>query len=214
MEYFGLDDESCFIPSFSPLSRRIHWDWMQREVEALEWSPHKAGIKRLKESLPSSYDEDLKRIEQLGLTIEPSPKYSIRQRGLFLWRLISGDGKFIYFKLLVRGRAYRPPLPFVSGYSDICIVSSKHIRKFVHYCGFFAASNLFVEIALPTALALCANLAEIVTQKELPFRRTCMWHKHECESFAQTYGNDLQALLTNFPEDTLYIHPVKLSQWK
>lgn len=101
--------------------------------------------------------------------------------------------------------------PLIGSYSDIIVISNKHQAKFINYCGAFAALNLFVEIALPTALALA--YPKIVSENDLIFKGETYWyynHVH-CET---KYKQSLSYLKLNFPVDRLYIHPIKLSKWK
>ena len=238
MEYFGLDDGSCFIEDLMPLSETKDWDWIGADVVGgLIWNPSKMGIKSTDNQLPS-YDEALKKMEKLGLTMAP-----LRMRNVLLsfssptrWGFIS-EGRYLEFvkcfarssrdqfrrflipnikmlaNIIRHGRVPRTPFPFVCGYSDICIVSSKHIRKFVRYCGFFAASSLFIEMAMPTSLALCVEPEELVTGKDAPFRGKNGWEEKDRAWLAQ-YTWRPKALLADFPQNCLYLHPVKLSQWK
>ena len=114
-------------------------------------------------------------------------------------------------------RAYNLSYPAVAAFSDIAIVPRSCIQKFAHYCGVFAANRLFVEFALPTALVLSAK--EVVTESSTGKRGAIYWtyNKLEADAYAKAikpYHKDLHQLLQNFPVDRLYIHPIKLSQWK
>jgi hypothetical protein len=97
------------------------------------------------------------------------------------------------------------------------------MEKFYHYCGVFAAMNLFVELALPTAMVLSAK--EIVTENDLELRGKALWPDGgqrlngdlepaygDYEELAG-YNFNLKQLLDNFPETYIYLHPVKLSKW-
>ncbi len=109
---------------------------------------------------------------------------------------------------------YHATYPLVIGWSDLVIVSAKNIKEFCHYCGVFAATDLFAEIAIPTALML--SEAEIVTQKELGHSTTtvmCFLTIKQQLGYRVQYKKQLTSLLADFPENTLFIHPIKLSQW-
>jgi len=101
--------------------------------------------------------------------------------------------------------------PIVGSYSDICVVSSDAIKEFCHYCGVFAATRLFVEMALPTALVLSAK--KIVTEKELELQGKVLCSQQDRKELVDKYSNSLQKLIVDFPTNYLYLHPVKLSQW-
>ena len=111
----------------------------------------------------------------------------------------------------------------IGGYSDIFLISSNTIKEFCHYCGVFAATKLFVEIALPTSIVLTAQ--EIITEKDIDFAGKALWPDGWVRmggNFERAYNDfdeiekfnyNLKDLLTNFPKNYLYIHPVKLSKW-
>ena len=115
------------------------------------------------------------------------------------------------------GKKYPLSYPLVCSYSDIVIVSKNTIKQFCAYCGAFAANELFVEFAMPTALLLSSN--DVVTEIQIGARGEIYWtyEKHESlnyEEVMKPYGYDLHILLQNFPQTSLYIHPIKLSKWK
>lgn len=101
--------------------------------------------------------------------------------------------------------------PLIGSYADILVIPSKHQAKFVNYCGTFAALNLFVEIALPTALAFA--YPNLVSENNLAHKGETYWYYNhvDCE---KKYRKSLSYLKSNFPEECLYIHPIKLSKWK
>ena len=112
---------------------------------------------------------------------------------------------------------YSLAYPAVAAFSDIAIVPKSCIERFAHYCGVFAANGLFVEFALPTALMLSAK--KVVTESSIGKRGAIYWtyDKSESDNYAEAmkpYGKDLYRLLQHFPSDRLFIHPIKLSQWK
>jgi hypothetical protein len=53
------------------------------------------------------------------------------------------------------------------------VVSEEAVRKFCHYCGVFAATKLFVEIGLPTALLLATS--EIITEEDIELKGKALW---------------------------------------
>ena len=112
---------------------------------------------------------------------------------------------------------YRLDYPMVASFSDLAIVPRSSMRKFAHYCGVFAANGLFVEAALPTALLLASQ--EVNTEPRLNKRGDIYWTytRAEADAYAaamKPYGNDLRRLMADFPQDKLYIHPIKLSRWQ
>lgn len=102
--------------------------------------------------------------------------------------------------------------PLLMGYSDFIVVSSKSIKRFCHICGVFAAMGLFVEAAIPTALGLCEE--KIVTEKDVDFKGIEFWDKAEKKNIEIKYNLNIDTLLSSYDDTLLYIHPIKLSQWK
>lgn len=73
-----------------------------------------------------------------------------------------------------------------------------------HY--FFAADDL------PTARIMAVD--EIANLAPTRWQGGAMWSRSEVERLGQTYNWDLDHLQANYPADTLYLHPIKLSQWQ
>lgn len=125
-------------------------------------------------------------------------------------------------------KMYRTPTdyPLLMGYADFFVVPAASIRRFAHFCGVFAALDLFAEVAIPTALALACD--RVMTElapgarfddpdaprlPERPWRGVEFWKPGETPAFASRFSNSRQRLMDEFPDDYLYVHPVKLSQW-
>jgi hypothetical protein len=100
--------------------------------------------------------------------------------------------------------------PLVGSYSDIFVVSRDTMPTFAHYCGVFSVSRLHVELAIPTALALATTC--ISTESDTTLKGKALWTP-ECKSILAPYNNSLSQLLGDFPQDFIYLHPIKLSQW-
>jgi hypothetical protein len=101
--------------------------------------------------------------------------------------------------------------PLVYGYSDIVVVASDIITEFSHYCGVFASMGLFVEIAIPTALLLCSN--RVLTDEDTKLKGEALW-LGDIAGLEEKYQLNLQKMLTDFPSEKLFYHPVKLSRWR
>lgn len=228
-DHFNLTKESCFLPEFIQLHEmRGRWP---RLLESFMYKSKLPGLE-INGQLPT-YEDAIKLFNNFGLAIKP---LDIRQ----LWRVPDSmaDWKFVfksqkrnffkYIKLFFTARfgktKYDLPYPLVGSYSDICIISSDSIQQFSHYAGVFAASRLFVEVALPTALVLSAK--EIVTEKSLQLKGKALWPDGSYRlngdpnpvkgdyTELEKYKFDIHTLLNNFPENYIYLHPIKLSKWK
>ena len=95
------------------------------------------------------------------------------------------------------------------------------MERFAHYCGVFGATSLFVEVAIPTALIL-ASEKKIKTEKDISKNGRSYWKTANnvfCDNPAYLWDNleneykDLNDIINRFPEDAIYIHPVKISKW-
>lgn len=229
-EHFQLSSDASFIPEifnlhnltnnntlrFLPVNL-LHnntnnkWYWC-KIGECIKTYKHKMfGVENNNE-MPT-YQEAEKILSDRGYAIKPCNYYDM-YGGIF--PVNSATVKFAkhstsFFK------TFKLPYPLVGSYSDIVIVSKSTIKKFCHYCGVFATNRLFVEFAIPTALLLASN--KVVTELNINKRGKIYWlyTKEEVENYEadmKPYNNNIKQLLANFPEERLYIHPIKLSKWK
>ncbi len=95
--------------------------------------------------------------------------------------------------------------PLLLSFSDLCIVPAKSINQFCFYCGVFAAVNLHAEVAIPSALALSCN--QITTEEVVKRKGKMGFQNHE-----NTDIHSLSEINALFKENTLFIHPIKLSK--
>jgi hypothetical protein len=101
--------------------------------------------------------------------------------------------------------------PLVEGYSDLIVIPHDHLELFCHYCGIFAAMNLWVDAAVATALILSGS--EIKTEKDSNYSGTEYWNGNEIIDRLKSANNKLDKISEIFKEDELYIHPIKLSSY-
>lgn len=112
--------------------------------------------------------------------------------------------------------------PFVGGNADIFAVPADRMESFAHLCGVFAAMRVFVEIAIPTALAMCCD--RLSTEKGTPragVNYVSVWIESEVtrqrqilNRVEQECGSTLSILAAQWPKEYMYLHPLKLSKWK
>ena len=240
--FFQVGAHHSFLPSLFNLYEEKRWGWVRDNYNWDPYNPiygtqigqefpsYDEAMQIYNKPQPSKFkfiDKPLQYM-QIHFRYYLSIRAMCRKTPEYIWRFLKGDmgilrlycHSFIYnIKFHIANMYakltnfhYHLTYPLVAGYSDIIIVPAKNIKKFCHYCGILAATNLFVEIAIPTALMLSG--AEIVTQKMLTFSTKIMWSYEEYTEFAERYSNKLSLLLKDFPKDCLYVHPVKLSQWK
>lgn len=202
-EMLGLNDKSSFLEQFISFHKlKSFW---HRAKEAYEYKARKDGVEISRE-IPSC-QEALALFSRFGLEIKPLAFHQIYTAQ----HLHVSPEQFAILQNKYSNTAFNLSYPLVGSYSDICVVSSGSIKKFCHYCGVFAATELFAEIALPTAQVLSAS--EIATQENAKLRGMAMWDSDEKKRIFCQFGGDIKNLLNHFPPQCLYLHPIKLSQW-
>ena len=195
---------------------RGRWIWageaaakFRRNAKAIDLGP----------LLPSA-DEARAKFAALQLTFPARPAVTLSDQLRFarqsVWAALEGMAM------------HRRPAdyPLLSGYADFIVVPADAMAQFVHFCGVFAALDIFAEVAVPTALALAASKVRTelpVGHHFVPNRKVErspgatkgveLWDKADSQALDWLLSLPLDALLARFPADWLYIHPVKLSRY-
>ena len=99
------------------------------------------------------------------------------------------------------------PLPLAYGISDLFAVRRSSLDRLTHYLGVLASLDLFVEVAVPTALILATE--RLITAGDAGWQFS--WAPSSWNSVDYTFRSllDLEA---RYPSSQLFVHPVKLSQ--
>ena len=160
-------------------------------------------------SLLPSRNELLKIYENHGLCYRNLGFHNfkgIKEKIITINRIKSGISFFL------RNRKKRfISYPLVEGYSDLIVVPQGHLELFCHYCGIFAAMNLWVDAAVATALILSGS--KIKTEKDSNYSGTEYWNGDEIIDRLKPSKNKLDKIGEIFNKDELYIHPIKLSSY-
>lgn len=219
-EHLNLGANTCFLPGFITLHEcDFYW---KRVGEAYHYNMHVPGVEAHSQ-LPDS-NSALEAFGRFGLEVKPLSFHQIWEgpeaispgvienikRRIPNAQNLPDQVVTEAIKNQLVSQTYNLPYPLVGSYSDIFVVSSDAIKQFCHYCGVFAATKLFVEVALPTSLVLSAK--EIVTEDNLRLQGKALWTAEDYK-ILEKYGKKLSALLEDFPLNHLYLHPVKLSEW-
>lgn len=193
----GLSENECCLPANPKDLTRLQspWHWFSY---ALTYTPRCSGVEALG-MLPSREDA-IMRLNSHGFH---TPRLTMR---CWLKQRLNGDK---CSKIPVRRTMIYPT---VGCYSDIFLVTADVMPKFAQYCGIFAATRLFVELAIPTALYLAAD--RIRDNSTIKLHYGALWTDEEKAKLLGFAKCDLNQLLLNFPSDLLFLHPVKLSQWQ
>ena len=208
----GLPIDHCFLASIRRTGPNDRKYWAH-SIRGFEWKIRAHGTQGNRE-LPT-YNEARVLIERHGVK---SHSLNFEQ----IWRVPTNwvgwikcillrprfASRYIMSRLL--GQRYALPYPMIRGYSDLFVVTADNIEVFRHYCGVLAATDLFAEYAIPTAMALSS--AAIVTGDALSLKWRAYWNSLELNELSTSRGS-LRTLLNSFPSEQLFIHPIKLSQW-
>ena len=208
-----LSPGCSFISNFSNYNANRGKGFWERVEMAYRWKFHQNGLQGARE-LPSP-EAAAEKFHQLKL---PNRSLKFEQ----IWRSPRDFPEWIravftspvlcarYLHAKLTNREFHLSYPLIGGYSDIFVIPAETIKAFCHYCGVFAAGNLFVEHAIPTALVLSSD--KIVTCHNQKLRGKALWSDEDFKEF-EPFGRSLSRLLRGFPADYLFLHPVKLSQW-
>ena len=210
LSYLGMENKKVGIDCISPLNQERGFEWIHARYSSRPFF-HKAT--EWKESLPS-YDEALSLFNGFW-----NHSYSEKYEDNF-YAPMAGESEESFMKAKRdfwerNGGKEDIPYPMAIGYSDILFVREDIMRILFHRMGVFSAMNLFVEIAIPTAIVLSALREEVSLFCELPDRsRMLMWDKETISEFSGKCDNNYKKLMDIWDSSWLYAHPVKLSSWE
>jgi hypothetical protein len=205
--HLKLKPQEGYIKRLVPMTQLSYtWPHTLSAMEVLY-----AGAFNWREFLPPS-DEFIAKYKKMGIDYPPfssanlrpyrKPRdfHEVRRWARRVW---------MYYR---RPERRHPALPLLESYADFFVVPRPALERFAFLNGIFAASKIHAELAVPTALAMSCN--EVVTEEQLNESGLELWRSWDREAIEDRYQKDLNCLLDDFPEKTLYIHPVKLSGWK
>lgn len=138
------------------------------------------------------------------------------------WKVLKGRIWHLLNHWKHRIKKYPYSYPVVFGYSDIVCLPKGKFDDFCRILEVFAAWNMFVELAIPTALQLLPG-TRLATLEDTRYKSGNVWFPQDPEHFEAMNGvieelvssssGDIGKLLSSFPEEYLYLHPVKLSRF-
>lgn len=208
-EWFGLNDHSSFITFTKSLRQMKGWGINRRFMDPFPKFEKYQGTLWMDEIM--SADEAFAIAEKQGygreeFSMDASMVWDARKKLREYPKLI-----LMFLRTLILGRKYCP-YPVWGGYSDVFIIPGKDMKEIAHMLGVFAAMDLFVEEAIPTALHL--NCEEIVEEEDLKFATKTLWGDAARIDFENKYGKSYRRLVDEWEEEWLFVHPVKLSKWE
>lgn len=220
----GIPTDSCFINDIREI-----YDWPNLKFEFEKYRVKQNGVE-VENVLPSK--EVAKDIFiRNGLRTEIFSARNFYELALTMLKVKRLRKFFKTIFDFVR-RKNKMDFPLVWGYSDILLLTAEIMPKFCSYCGAFAATNLFVEYAIPTALAFSTDkithikdikmkgITQMYPAERMKFVK-CYDLRNQCSDscmnqteFETNFQKSLSKLLSEYPENTFFIHPIKLSKWK
>lgn len=208
-EFTGIPQNSCFITNMREIcdSPSSYWRYM---YEAYDYNPNRKGVE-ITDIVPSKQEAFQKLRERGFFPRDLSLKDSIRACVSFL--------KKKQMRMLPKALSHiissrKLQYPLIAGWCDILLLTDDVMPRFCTYCGAFAATELFVEIAVATALAICDKPICVGNDLSLDYVRLIyQLPQKEQDDFFKKYSWQLDKLLSEYPENTFFIHPIKLSKW-
>jgi hypothetical protein len=206
----GIEKEDCLMVSKFGWKKlqdtNKKWLWI---FNALNYRVKTPGVE-ISAILPSK-EEAQKKFDKLNLPYSKLPIRSILKNfSISSAKTLKKDIEHIRRSVKLFNWNRTLDYPMIGGYSDIFLITSDNMKQFATYCGAFAATNLFVEIAIPTAMALSCDSIKLISDTK--YRNGAMWSDKD-RAFLDSFDNSIQKLQQSFPKDLLFLHPIKLSKW-
>ena len=199
-----LNEKEVFYPWLSELNQRGRFEWAHTK-----WSSQPFTTRGMawRSELPPRDDAFALFKEFMG------NEYPREYNDEFFQGCASPEEEKELF-LKSNGGTREVPYPMAKGYADIFAVKKTALGKVSHMFGVFAAMNMFVEIAVPTAIVLTVKKCNISFAGCSEFiDEMILWEENDKLKIESEYGNDINNLINRFPAECLCIHPVKLSRW-
>lgn len=201
----GIAIDACFVHELND-ARSLNRKWWHTK-DVIRFSVFNRGVE-LDNILPST-EQALHALKAHGFTTRLVSEWPYSKLRRPVKEFLLGIRRLVWFRLF--GKVYYR-YPLIGGYSDLIVIPGDVMPAFCQYCGAFAAARLFVEIAIPTSMVLCCDKVETIS--DIKMNKSLLLPRDKSRDFLQQYNFSYDKLINEFPQDMLYIHPVKLSKWK
>lgn len=124
-----------------------------------------------------------------------------------------GIKSIFLFVPFIRNKLIKIPYPCLGGYSDYFMIRNDALKPASDMFSVFATMNLFVEIALPTAIALTFDRTEVNLLNDTKYKDGAVWSIKGINDLAEKNSYSIKQLFENWEQEKLFYHPVKLSKW-
>lgn len=113
------------------------------------------------------------------------------------------------------GKTFDIHYPMAFGYSDILYIRKSSYKRISWLCAVLAPMRVFVEIAIPTTIILTTPKDRVTLFSDYYSQDAChtLWDHEEKEKIETDYGRSWNNLVSNWPDEWFFVHPVKLSRW-
>lgn len=211
----SLGIDSAYIKQLQALSDvSFEWGHLAPVLNALDWISKKWYVEFRPELPEPEHAREL--LRRHGVEVKPVAWSNLRGASetynYGATKLLRGLDYLVRNRLVSNRKDTSPSFPLAMSYSDFFVVPSKAFAEFCHYCGVFAAMNLFVEVSIPTALAL--SCTHIVRETDVAWRGVETWDEGNLAHLPEAEKSNFKNVLDSFNDHQLYLHPVKLSRWR
>ena len=202
--FLGIDTESCYITDLREIQKRKCCASLIPILLRYRTNKNSAELNNILPDANTAFDK----FKQLGLSVSNIKINQLLKEAFN--KLLEGNIiatlKYLFY---IKDRKIRFPL--IWAYSDVLLITEAVMPSFCTYCGAFAATDLFVEVAIPSALILCSD--KITTENQIKKSSISQLLGKEKYEFEKKYNFSINNLLANFPESLFFVHPIKLSKW-
>ena len=200
LDWLQMNEKDIYIDSYADLNSEGMFEWFPVSGVAKAFASR--GIE-YKSQLPS-YSEAVKLYENFC-----GKKFEADYSDAFWGEAFEFCDELVDSFIEQNGESKKIPYPLLFGYADYFCVRKEKYYQLARVCGIFAAMNLFVEIAIPTAVMLTFDRTRVITRQEIGKYSA----RTRADDFGEKYNNSLSKLFQNWDDNLLFIHPIKLSRW-
>lgn len=217
-EYLGLDADSGFLPSIKAIDYELilDWRWAYTSYFAMLYSQNACEFEKFipsKEQAQMLFEKhnlDSKNISARSFKLIQN--YYDKNLTNYHDYILKDINKDNILKVLKMNKPTDSLYPLAASYSDIFVIPHKKIREFTNLCSIFESVRVFVEVAIPTAMAL--SLDKIVTLNDINKGMATFTEPEVLDEFCQKYNYSLTTLYNIWNNFGISMHPIKLSKWK
>lgn len=237
----SLDDNSAFIPFIKLIDNEsfFTWPWALKQVGKLNFASKSSEFRKFLPNLETARQL----LEKHGIDwrkgytrsvlpyslrgdISPSAgellrsylytaylmlRFKIHHKLFILIGQNLSWEKFIeIIATKISKRREAPEYPLLWGYTDMFSIPGNKLKNFCHVSGLLASGRVMVEAAIPTAMAF--TIEKIVQNDDIGALDGRL--EGSPEEIHQINQGSIANLIKNWRKNTLFYHPVKLSQWK